>query len=130
MANTGAVKARAPEPVLVKVQSGMASNKYFTAKANQRVTFENGDSRDYRLRLRRGYRSKPVDLCVFLPANGVAEFWVDPIVAKNRGNEVGVEVIPATEICAAGPVKGGGGNPPKNDVSIAVGDSCSQVSKE
>lgn len=127
MATTGAAKARSPEPVLVKVQGGTVSHKHITAKANQRVTFENGDNLDYRLRLRRGYRSKPVDLCVFLAANGSADLCVDPIVAKIRGNEVGVEVIPATVICAAGPVKGGPGNPPKNDLVITVSDSCGQT---
>jgi hypothetical protein len=130
MASTGAAKATSPEPVLVKVQGGIVSHKHFTAKANQRVVFQNGDDREYRLRLRRGYRSKPLDLCVFLPANGSADLWVDPIVAKIRGNEVGVEVIPALEICAAGPIKGGPGNPPKGDLGIAVSNNCTQTNTQ
>jgi hypothetical protein len=130
MASTGAAKARLPEPVTLKVKNGKihVNDTYFTARAKQRLVFENGDDREYRLRLRRGYRGKPVDLCVILPANGAANLVVDPIVGP--GSSAGVELIPGNEICAAGPIKGGPVNPPKSELGIAFSSVCSQGDEE
>jgi len=119
MATTGAARAKqteAPELVTVTIQEGKSSQRVIKAVPKQRIAFQNQDDREYRLRLREGKNGKVVDLCVFLTGKGFAEMIVDPVISK-PGVSV-VEIIPAGEICASGPIKGGPVNPPKRIVIV------------
>lgn len=122
MATTGAARAKqteGPELVTVTVQEGKPSQDVIKAVPKQRIAFQNQDDREYRLRLREGKAGRVVGLCVFLPGKGFAEMIVDPAIAKLVGVPV-VEIIPAGEIFASGPIKGGGVNPPKTIASGPV----------
>jgi hypothetical protein len=120
MANIGEATAREHplEVVNITVKDGKAPKERFALRANQRVTFQNEDAEDYRLRLRHGEDCTVVSACVLLPALKTADLIMEPISEELRppsGRVATVEILPASEAVMAGIIKGPGGPPGKDE---------------
>jgi|GraSoiStandDraft_5_1057265.scaffolds.fasta_scaffold176970_2 hypothetical protein len=99
-------EASRPGILVVQIREGRCEPGKIEAAANQRITFQNLDDRDYRLRLRNDQDNTVVGACVFLGANVASEFIIDAgadLASPLVGHSASVEILPSLD-----PVESGG----------------------